>query len=262
MNNSIYWNVVETAHEAYLKARAIEQLDDYDVETFDDTQEQKSILSGSPKSPNQIDQTQQEFIKTILNSLYVSFGFENVKVLQDDVVEWKTPFESFKKEKEELEVQDKDIQSSVIDLFNDLKLEIKCKLQDTQDALDHIYRDISGMDMTDMLSAKDADLPLNQEFEKFIQTINLKVNQVLDVDLLKFKAKITSMFQEELQSARPSLPSVDIQVPQQLQLNDYYRYSQTIVINSISAKNQKLIFSQFPKEASLQNLAKKATQKL
>jgi hypothetical protein len=61
----------------------------------------------------------------------------------------------------------------VIDLFNDLKLEIKRKLQDTQDALQYIYRDISGTEMTDMLSAKDADLPLNQEFEKFIQTINL-----------------------------------------------------------------------------------------
>ena len=50
-----------------------------------------------------------------------------MKALQDDVVEWKTPFESFKKEKEE-EIYDKEVQSSVIDLFNDLKLEIKRKL--------------------------------------------------------------------------------------------------------------------------------------
>lgn len=64
----------------------------------------------------------------------------------------------------------------MIDLFNDLKLEIKKKLQDTQMALEFIYKDISGLDISEVLSAKDADLPINKEFENFIQTINSQVN--------------------------------------------------------------------------------------
>lgn len=158
-----------------------------------------------------------------MNGLYATFGFETVKTLQDDVAEWKPPFSSVVQAKEE--VLEKDVQSSVIDLFNDLKLEIKKKLQDTQNTLEYIYKDISGLDIADVLSAKDADLPINKEFEGFIQSINHQVNQVIDVDLLKFKSKLTSLFQEELQSARPSVKAQDIKVPEKVQLNKYYRYS-------------------------------------
>lgn len=126
MKSSVYWNIVEIAQEAYLKTRVIQQLDDYDVETFDD---KEGPNENDENKEKQKEDMQQEFIKTVLNGLYSTFGFDTVKVLQDDVSEWKTPFESQKKEKEE--IVEKEIQSSVIDLFNDLKLEIKKKLQDT-----------------------------------------------------------------------------------------------------------------------------------
>ena len=48
MNNSIYWSVVETAQEAYFKARSIEQMDDYDVETLDDKDEDCQQIGDSP----------------------------------------------------------------------------------------------------------------------------------------------------------------------------------------------------------------------
>jgi hypothetical protein len=59
MNNSIYWSVVETAQEAYLKARSVEQMDDYDVETFDDPEQDSHKFDGSPQaSKHSVDQTQ------------------------------------------------------------------------------------------------------------------------------------------------------------------------------------------------------------